>query len=139
MSRTTHDLSVRNKPLIDTCQYCSTSRANQALRSLVNAGFQNRGVCLQAFPSFPSPLPFLIYCSRAVKTENPVPRSFFAPKLNGNVCYTGYWMIKMDNLPQFQNIYCHMTYFTSILSNQYVSGLYALLISNGYKGSFDNE
>ena len=28
--------------------------------------------------------------SRAVKTENPVPRSFFAPKLNGNACYTGY-------------------------------------------------
>ena len=24
---------------------------------------------------------------RAGKTENPVPRSFFAPKLNGNVCY----------------------------------------------------
>ena len=45
------------KPLIDTCQYCLTSRANQALRSLANAGFQNRGVCLQAFPSFPSPLP----------------------------------------------------------------------------------
>ena len=34
------------------------SRANQALRSLANVGFQNRGVC-QAFPSFfppPSPL-----------------------------------------------------------------------------------
>ena len=45
-------LSVWNKPLIDTCQHCSTSRANQALRSLANAGFQNRGVCLQAFPSF---------------------------------------------------------------------------------------
>ena len=28
--------------------------------------------------------------SRAVKTENPVPRSFFAPKLNGNACYAGY-------------------------------------------------
>ena len=32
-------LSVWNKPLIDTCQHCSTSRANQALRSLTNAGF----------------------------------------------------------------------------------------------------
>ena len=32
-------LSVWNKPLIDTCQHCSTSRANQALRSLANAGF----------------------------------------------------------------------------------------------------
>ena len=51
---TIYDLSVWNKPLIDTCQYCWTSQANQVLRSLANAGFQNRGVCLQAFPSFPS-------------------------------------------------------------------------------------
>ena len=35
----------------------SSSRANQALRSLANAGFQNRGVCLQAFPSFPTLFP----------------------------------------------------------------------------------
>ena len=47
-----------NKPLIDTCQYCSTSRANEALRSLANAGFQNRGICLLAFPSFPTLTPF---------------------------------------------------------------------------------
>ena len=53
-----YDLSVWNKPLIDTCQYCLTSQANQALRSLANTGFQNSGVCLQAFPSFlPSPPP----------------------------------------------------------------------------------
>ena len=57
VSHTIHDLSVWNKPLIDTCQDCLTSQANQALRSLANAGFQNRGVCLQAFPSFPSPSP----------------------------------------------------------------------------------
>ena len=30
---------------------------------------------------------FLI--SRAAKAENPVPRSFFAPKPNGNACYAG--------------------------------------------------
>ena len=30
------------------------------------------------------------FISRAVKTENPVPRSFFAPKPNGNACYAGY-------------------------------------------------
>ena len=48
--------------MIDTCQHCSTSRANQALRLLANAGFQNRGVCLQAFPSFlPFPLPPLSF------------------------------------------------------------------------------
>ena len=45
--------SVWNTPLIDTCQHCSTSRANQA----PTAGFQNRGGCLQAFPSVPSPSP----------------------------------------------------------------------------------
>ena len=28
--------------------------------------------------------------SRAAKTENPVPRSFFTPKPNGNACYEGY-------------------------------------------------
>ena len=59
MSRTIYDLLVWNKALIDTCQYCSTSRANQALHSLVNAGFQNWGVCLQAFPSFPFSSPLL--------------------------------------------------------------------------------
>ena len=30
------------------------------------------------------------FISRAAKTENPVPRSFFAPKPNGNPCYAGY-------------------------------------------------
>ena len=91
VSRSTHDLSMWNKPLIDTCQYCSTSRANQALRLLANADFQN----LQRFPSFlPLSLPRLSFfssrfISRAAKTENPLPRSFLAPKLNGNACYAG--------------------------------------------------
>ena len=94
MSRTIHDLSVWNKPLIDTCQHCSTSRANQALRSLANAGFQNRGVCLQAFPSFPSPSPLfhfmalVLYLARS-KPKIPFLGLFFAPKLNGNACYAG--------------------------------------------------
>ena len=30
------------------------------------------------------------FISRAAKTENPVPRSFFVPKPNGNACYAGY-------------------------------------------------
>ena len=30
------------------------------------------------------------FISRAIKTENPDPRSFFAPKPNGNACYAGY-------------------------------------------------
>ena len=50
------NLSVWNKPLIYTCQYCSTCRANQALRLLANVGFQSRGIC-QTFPSFLSPSP----------------------------------------------------------------------------------
>ena len=29
------------------------------------------------------------FISRAAETENPVPRSFFAPKPNGNACYAG--------------------------------------------------
>ena len=35
------------------------------------------------------PLSFIGSCfiSRAAKTENPVPRSFIAPKPNGNACY----------------------------------------------------
>ena len=42
--------------------------------------------------SFPPPLSFFGSCfiSRAAKTENPVPRSFFAPKPDGNACYAGY-------------------------------------------------
>ena len=37
------------------------------------------------------PLSFFGSCfiSRAAKTENPVPRSFFVPKPNGNACYAG--------------------------------------------------
>ena len=86
-------LLVWHKPLIDTCQHCSTSRANQKLRSLANAGFQNRGVCLQAFPSFPFPsshfhfLPLVSFLARPKPRIPSVPRS---PKPNGNACYAGY-------------------------------------------------
>ena len=49
----------------------------------------------EPFPPSPSPLPLPSFfgsrfISRAIKTENPLPRSFFAPKPNGNACYTGY-------------------------------------------------
>ena len=74
VSRTKHDLSVWNKPLIDTYQHCSTSRANQALRSLANAGFQNRGVCLQAFPSFPSPSPLFHFLALVSFLARSIPK-----------------------------------------------------------------
>ena len=103
-------LSVWNKPLIDTCQHCSTNRANQAPRLLANAGFQNRGVCLQAFPSFPSPSPhfhFLALVSFLARSKPRIPflrlsllrnqtetlatqATFFTPKPHGNACYAGY-------------------------------------------------
>ena len=57
-------------------------RANQKLRSWANAVFQNRGVCGQAVPSFPSPSPvihvFLLLSQLSRRTSR------------GNVCYAGY-------------------------------------------------
>ena len=73
-------------------QYCSTSLANQALRSLANVGFQNRGFVKRFLPSSPPPRSFIFgsrFISRAAKTENSAPRSFLAPKPNGNACYAG--------------------------------------------------
>ena len=43
-------------------------RTNQKLRSWANAVFQNRGVCGQAFPSFPSPSPVIPFCFALVPT-----------------------------------------------------------------------
>ena len=54
-----------------------TNRANQALRSLANAGFQNRGVCLQAFPSFPSPSPHFHFLALVSFLARPKPRILF--------------------------------------------------------------
>ena len=55
-------------------------------------GFQNPGVCLQAFSSFPSPTPTILFWfsphfPRRQNTRNPLPQSFFAPKPHGNACY----------------------------------------------------
>ena len=54
---------IRSKQTFD--RHMSSSRANQALRSMANAGFQNRGVCLQVCKRFlpsPSPPPSFIFC-----------------------------------------------------------------------------
>ena len=52
---------------------------------------------LSASVSFlPLPLPPLFgsrFISRAVKTEDPLPWSFFAPKPNGNACYAGFCIV----------------------------------------------
>ena len=53
------------RPLIDTCQKCSTSPANHEPRSPANGGFQNPGVCPQAVPSFPSPTPTVLFVALA--------------------------------------------------------------------------
>ena len=45
------------------------------------------------------------FISRAVKTENPIPRSFFAPKPNGNACYAGYMCL--GNKTQLNLLYVH--------------------------------
>ena len=72
--------------MIDTCQHSWTSRANQALRSLANAGFQNRGLCLQACPSLPSPptsfLFYLLLHFSCGQNQSSPSSLFFALKLN---------------------------------------------------------
>ena len=56
-------------------------RSNQKLRSWANAVFQNRGVCGQAVPSFPSPFPIIPFFAL-------VPT--FSANSRGNACYAGY-------------------------------------------------
>ena len=54
-------------------------RTNQKLRSWANAVFQNRGVCGQAFPSFPSPSLVIPFFFALVPT--------FSTNSRGNACY----------------------------------------------------
>ena len=64
-----------------------TSWANQVLHSLASRGFQNPGVCLQAFPSFPRSRSFifwLLFHMRAAKPKIPFLKS------NGSACHSGY-------------------------------------------------
>ena len=71
---------------------------DRRLRSLANAQLLARG--LSASVSFlPLPLPPLSFfgsrlISRAIKTENLLPRSLFTPKPNGNAYYAGYVYVK---------------------------------------------
>ena len=55
---------------------------NQKLRAWANTVFQNRRVCRQAFPSFPSPSPVILFFFALVPT--------FSTNSQGNACYAGY-------------------------------------------------
>ena len=61
-------------------------RANQKLRSWANAIFQNRGLCGQAVPSFPSPSPIIhVLLSQLSRWTS-----------RGNACYAGYSLTSAD-------------------------------------------
>ena len=87
------------RPLIDTCQ---SVRLAQPITSPVRQRtevFKIQGFVRKRFlPSPPLPPPFFFWISphfpRRQNTENPVPRSFFAPKLYGNACYAGYFLYR---------------------------------------------
>ena len=77
----------------------SKDRGTRVKDRAKNGGSKRAG---RGWVSFlPSPLPpppsFFgsSFISRAVKTENPLPRSFFAPNPNGNACYEGQcWLLR---------------------------------------------
>ena len=56
------------------------NRANQKLHSWANAVFQNRGVCEQVVPSFPSPSPVIAFLLSS---------QLFSMNSRRNACYTG--------------------------------------------------
>ena len=61
--------------------------------------FQNRGVCGQAFPSFPSPTPFLQpFCSRPIFARPGCEKLVRAARISfasyGNACYAGYGRLR---------------------------------------------
>ena len=66
-----------------------THRANQKLRSWANAVFQNRGVCGQAVPSFPSPSPVNhFFCSCPNFLDEPREETLATQAIVGQVCHT---------------------------------------------------
>ena len=65
-------------------------------------------VCKRFLPSLPPPPLSLFgsrFISRAVKTESPLPRYFFAPKPNGNACYAGYVTVNFIFTLREPNVY----------------------------------
>ena len=69
-------------------------RAKNGLSKRAGRGWGRKEGNFLPSPKLPlPPLSFFGSCliSRAAKTENPVPRSFFTPKPKGNACYVGYY------------------------------------------------
>ena len=58
------------------------------------------------------------FISRAVNTESPLPRYFFAPKPNGNACYAGYTTphICLCNHPLNDLVTQHITHVMFIIA-----------------------
>ena len=104
VSRTIHDLSVWNK-LWST--HVNIVRLTEPIRRCVRwrmQVFKIEGFVCKRFVLSPPPPPLSFFgprfVSRAVITENPFPRSFIAPKPNGNACYAGYYCVAF-NKPLF--------------------------------------
>ena len=59
------------------------------------------------------------FISRTVKTENPLLRSFFAPKTNGNACYAGRLVFRLSLDAEHRMLYFHLRpkYFLPIPSH----------------------
>ena len=100
VSRTIHDLSVWNK-LWST--HVNIVRLTEPIRRCVRwrtQVFKTEGFVCKRFVLSPSPPPLSFFgprfVSRAVITENPFPRSFIAPKPNGNACYAGYYCVAFN-------------------------------------------
>ena len=126
-------LSVWNKPLIDTCQHCSTSRANQALRSLANAGFQNRGVCLQAFPSFLSRSPHFHFLALVSFLARPKPRiPFLGLSLLRNQTETLATQAKLFNTMVTHNNWTRLLVYLNSLKNNCPINLFFFLLYYSY-------
>ena len=82
-------------------------RTKNGVSKRAGRGEEERKETLPSPP--PPPLSFFGFCfiSRAAKTENPVPRSFFAPKPNGNACYWKFFIPFPDVKSQLQSSKCH--------------------------------
>ena len=100
VSRTIHDLSVWNK-LWST--HVNIVRLTEPIRRCVRwrmQVFKIEGFVCKRFVLSPPPPPLSFFgprfVSRAVITENPFPRSFIAPKPNGNACYAGYYCVAFN-------------------------------------------